>query len=238
MTNQAIEREKPKRLAQVGRFLLREFKEVLPPTIFFFIGFNLILFTKQLILAAYLIQFTGFFIATTSALIVAKAVLVADTLPFLKRFDRRPLAAPILFKTVVYTVIVFIARLIEAFVRYATTIGAVGHGQFIAYQLADFSWHQFIATQMWIFVLFLIYVTGSEINAMLGHGELYKIFFVRPSPELKAVRRARIRLLVRLAHLTEAHSIAELSTSGSAPHDELVAILRDLAGKNGPARVR
>ena len=35
----------------MGDFLLREFLEILPPTIFFFIGFNLIMLTTNLILA-------------------------------------------------------------------------------------------------------------------------------------------------------------------------------------------
>ena len=44
------------RWARLGSFLLREFHEVIPPTIFFFFGFNLILLTKRLILAEYLID--------------------------------------------------------------------------------------------------------------------------------------------------------------------------------------
>ena len=87
---------------------------MLPPTIFFFLGFNLILFTKRLILEDYLIQFTGFFLATVSALVVGKVVLVAEMMPLLRRFDGEPLAKPILFKTVVYTLLVFVARLLEA----------------------------------------------------------------------------------------------------------------------------
>ena len=74
------------RWAKVRSVLLHEFREVLPPTLFFFVGFNLILFTKRLILADYLIQFTGFFIATIGALVVGKVVLVVDKLPFLRRF--------------------------------------------------------------------------------------------------------------------------------------------------------
>ena len=38
---------------RVGAFLLREFREMLPPTIFFFIGFNLIVLTTNLLLANY-----------------------------------------------------------------------------------------------------------------------------------------------------------------------------------------
>jgi hypothetical protein len=221
----SIDARKPGLLTRVGHTLAHEFRQVLPPTIFFFVGFNLILFTKRLILADYLIQFTGFAIATMAALVVGKVVLVADKMPFLRRFDDAPLARPILFKTVVYTLFVFAARLIEAFVHYAAEGGAVGHGGFVEHQLGSFSWHHFIATQMWIFVLFLVYVTGSEINHLLGDGELFKILFTRRTSALKATRRARIRLLVRLARLTEANSLETLRDPASEPHRELVGIL-------------
>lgn len=229
MASHAMAAGRPGRMARIGHVLLHELRQVLPPTIFFFLGFNLILFTKRLILADHLIQFAGFFIATMSALVVGKVVLVADKIPLLRRFDHLPLAAPILFKTVVYTLLVFVARLLEAFVHYAIEGGVIGHGGFIEHQIGIFSWHQFIATQMWILVLFLVYVTASEINALLGDGELFKIFFTRRLPEVKSTRRARIRLLVRLARLTEAHPIESLRDPHSAPHRELVGILHDLA---------
>jgi hypothetical protein len=236
MTTHTIDAPKPSALAKVVRTVLHEVREILPPTIFFFIGFNLILFTKRLILADYLIQFAGFAIATVSALVVAKAVLVADLMPFLRRFDYAPLAVPILFKTAVYSFFVFIARLIEAFLRYVFEGGAVGHGGFVEDALGKFSWDRFIATQMWIIVLFLIYVTASELNNLFGDGELYKIFFTRRSSEVKATRRARIRQLVRLSHLTEDHSIESLADAGTKQHAELVDILHTLAEKKGPTR--
>lgn len=229
MVSGTLDSHRPGRLARIGHFMAHEIRHVLPPTIFFFVGFNLILFTKRLILAEHLIQFTGFFIATMAALVVGKVVLVADRLPFLRRFDHAPLAAPILFKTAVYTLLVFAARLLEAFAHYALEGGAVGGGGFIEHQLGAFSWHRFVATQLWIFALFLVYVTGAEINGLLGDGELLRIFFRRRSTELKATRRARIRLLVRLGRLTEAHPIETLGDRTSAAHVELVAILRQLA---------
>jgi hypothetical protein len=150
--------------------------------------------------------------------------------PFLRRFDYAPLAQPILFKTVVYTGIVFLVRLIEALVHYLIEGGTVGGGRFIEHQLGTFNWHQFIAAQMWIFVLFLVYVTANEINNLLGDGELLKVLFTRPSSELKSTRRARIRLLVRLARLTDAHSMAVLQDPAARAHAELLGILRSLAG--------
>jgi hypothetical protein len=217
-----------------ARFVLHEFREILPPTLFFFVGFNLVLLTKRLQLEQYLIQYSGFLIATTGALIVGKAVLVADAMPFLKRFDRRPLAYPILFKTAVYTFFVFVARLIEQFVDYLVSRGVLGHGAFAQHVFDTFSWPRFTATQMWISVLFLLYVTASEVNKLLGDGELYKIFFERSSTELQSTRRRRIRLLTRLSRLTAAHPVEVLTDRQSRPHAELAAILRDLAQQPRP----
>jgi hypothetical protein len=77
-------------------------------------------------------------------------------------------------------------------------------------------------------VLFLVYVTASEVNHLLGDGELFKIFFTRRSSELKSTRRQHIRLLVRLARLTEIHSIEALRDPTTTPHAKLVEILRNL----------
>ena len=70
---------------------LGQVKHALPPTIFFFIGFNLILWTKRLILQEHGIEFSGFFTALVAALLIGKAVLVTDNLPFMRHFDGAPL---------------------------------------------------------------------------------------------------------------------------------------------------
>ena len=75
---------------------------MLPPTIFFFFGFNLILFTRWMTLQEQGIPFTNSFAATLLALLVGKAVLVVDNLRFMRRFDGAPLIQPILFKSSIY----------------------------------------------------------------------------------------------------------------------------------------
>jgi hypothetical protein len=45
-------------------FVIKQLREVLPPTLFFVIGFNLIVLTTQLILADYFIHFANFMLVT------------------------------------------------------------------------------------------------------------------------------------------------------------------------------
>ena len=71
-----------------------QIKHVLPPTIFFFFGFNLILFTRWMTLQEHGIPFTNFFAASILALVVGKVVLIVDNLRFMHRFDGAPLIQP------------------------------------------------------------------------------------------------------------------------------------------------
>jgi hypothetical protein len=87
-------------------FIIKEFEEALLPILFFFVTFNLVELTTELILAEYLARLANFMIATTTALVVGKAVLVANALPFLRHVDDRPMIRPILLKTVVYWAVV------------------------------------------------------------------------------------------------------------------------------------
>src|SRR6516162_9804206 len=84
---------------RVGAFLLRELREMLPPTIFFFIGFNLILLTTNLLVANYGAAFGSFMLVTGGALVVGKAVLIANATQSIRRYNRAPLIRPILFKS-------------------------------------------------------------------------------------------------------------------------------------------
>lgn len=167
--------------SRIVGFVIREFKEIIPPTVFFAISFNLIWLTTQLILDDYQARFANFMLATTAALVVGKAVLVANALPFLRRFDTAPLIQPILFKTVVYWAVVAVVRLLEQLVEYwfgGGTLGGIPQ-----YVTTHFTWHRFAAIQIWIFVLFLIYTFVTELNARLGEGELVKLILSRRSPE-------------------------------------------------------
>ena len=168
-------------------FVIKELKEVLPPTVFFAVGFNLIVLTTDLILADYLASFGSFMVATMTALVVGKSVLIANAMPFLRRFDTAPMIQPILFKTVVYWGAVFLVRFLEKLVEYLFAGGTLGG--IPEYVATHFTWHRFAAIQIWIFVLFLVYCSIVELNAVLGDGELGKIFFTKRSSGTKVAPR-------------------------------------------------
>jgi hypothetical protein len=217
---------------RVGAFLWREFLEILPPTIFFVVGFNLILLTTNLILADYGEQFSSYLLATVAAFVVGKAVLVANATRAIRHYDRAPLIRPILFKAVFYWAMVFIARLLEHWIKYLAAHHPLG--TFLPHMLATFSWNRFIAIQLWIFVLFLIYVTATELNHLFGEGELWHILLTSRPSELPLNRRQRILELVRLSKLADAHSVDEFRDPTSAAHTQLVDIVRRLAVEPRP----
>ena len=213
---------------RAGAFLLHELREMLPPTIFFFVGFNLILLTTNLLLANYGAQFLNFMLATAAALVVGKAVLVANATRSIRRYDRAPLIRPILFKSVFYWAVVFVARLLEHFIRF----WLIEHnplGSFLPHMVATFDWHRFVAIQLWILVLFLVYVTATELNHLFGEGELWHILFTSRPSELPLDRRQRIFELVRLSKLADAHSMDEFRDPRTPAHSQLVDIVHRIA---------
>jgi hypothetical protein len=227
MSQPAIASAPTPALRRVVTWWLAQVKHALPPTIFFFVGFNLILWTKRLILQEQGVEFSGFFTAIVAALLVGKAVLVTDNLPFMRRFDGAPMIQPILFKSAIYWVCVLIVRLVEEIIHFVTAGGAIA--AFGDHFVNHFSLPRFLSIQIWLMVLFLAYVTIHELNELFGDGELYRLFFRWRSSEAKLTRRQRIRLLTRLNRLTEATPIEAFSDRASPVHAELVAILRELA---------
>jgi hypothetical protein len=213
---------------RVGARILHELREALPPTLFFFVGFNFIVLTTNLLVAQYAVAVSNFMLATLAALVVGKAVLTANAMPFLRLFDRAPLLQPILFKTAIYWVAVFLARLMERFIHFTLVDG--GHiGDFFPYLITTFSWSRFIAVSLWILVLFLIYVTATEFAQLFGRGEMRRLFLTSRPSDLQLNRRQRARELLRFSRLADEHSVEEFRDPASTAHRQLVEIVQRLA---------
>lgn len=204
-------------------FIAKEAREMIPPTVFFAIGFNLIVLTGHLMVDDYGRQLFNFTIATTMALIVGKCVLLTNALPFLRRFDNAPLILPILFKTLVYASVVLVVRLLEALVE-AWIADGNGIAAFHSVE-ARFAWNHFLAVQIWMIVLFLIYVTADELNTLFGDGALRQIFFTWSSPTLRSTRQQRMRALAAISRLARTQDAAVLRDTTTAANATLFGLL-------------
>ena len=100
-------------ISRIVSWLKHELGEVIPPTLFFFIAFQVIALTRALMLREYGIQVATFVAATIGALIVAKVVLLADLLPFVNRFPDKPLIYNVVWKTSIYVVAALFVRYVE-----------------------------------------------------------------------------------------------------------------------------
>ena len=78
-------------MSKLSAKIKEEIEKVLPPTIFFFIALHLVAIFRALMLKGTGIELGTFASVTVAALILGKAVLIADLLPFINRYPDKPL---------------------------------------------------------------------------------------------------------------------------------------------------
>jgi hypothetical protein len=163
--------------------LKEEFFKLLPPMIFFFVALHIVAFIHVLMLKKTGIASSSSISIAVAALILGKAVLIADILPFINRFPNRPLIYNVAWKTVIYwllsVAIHYVERLIE-FWRHAGSFGAANQKL-----LAEIIWPHFWAIQIILLVLIVIYCTMHELVRVIGKEKVMRIFFgPMPAPEV------------------------------------------------------
>jgi hypothetical protein len=163
--------------------LKEEFFKLLPPTIFFFVALHIVAFVHVLMLMKTGIAPSSSISIALAALILGKAVLLADMVPMINRFPNRPLIYNVAWKTLIYwlmaTLIHYVERLID-FWRQA--------GSFVAGNRKLFSeiiWPHFWAIQIILFVLIAMYCMMHELVRVIGKEKAMRIFFgPMPAPEV------------------------------------------------------
>ena len=66
-------------------------------------------------------------------------------------------------------------RIIDGYVHFLGDGGV--SADFFPFLVEKFSWPRFLLVQVWLMVLFMIYVTIHELNTMFGDGELPRCSF-------------------------------------------------------------
>ncbi len=167
--------------------LVREFYHILPPTLFFFASFNVIVLTVALISGEGVANLPSHATATLAALVCGKAVLIADATPFFNRYPQKPLIWNTAWKAALYLAVTLSLRLAEKLLSAAT--GHYGFSSGLEHEVAAFEWPRFWAVQIWLVILFVAYAGFAELVREIGRARIIRMFFGpvgRQSPEAEA----------------------------------------------------
>jgi len=152
-----------------------ELEELLPPTIFFFVVLHLVAILRVLMLEGTGIALGTSVSITVAALILAKAVLIADLLPFINRYPDKPLVYNVAWKTAIYVLIAMLLHYLERLVDFWREAGGLVAGN--QKLIAEIVWPHFWAIQILLVVLILMYCTMREAIREIGADQVRKMFF-------------------------------------------------------------
>ena len=162
-------------MSKVSSKLKKEFLALLPPTIFFFVALHIVAFIRVLMLKGTGISPLSSVSIAVAALILGKAVLLADMLPLINRFPDKPLIYNVAWKTLIYLLVATLIHYLERLVDFWRQAGGLVAGN--EKLLAQIVWPHFWAIQIILFVLIVMYCTMHELVRVIGKEKVLRIFF-------------------------------------------------------------
>lgn len=150
--------------------LKHEMMKMAPPTLFFLILLHVVAVVRTLMVKGTGISPSTSISVIIASLILGKAVMIANMLPFINRYPDRPLVWNIAWKTVIYTIIAGIFHYAERlfdFWKDTHDLAAAHHAL-----ITHINWPQFWAVQILLFVLIGNYCAFAELGRVIGRGVL------------------------------------------------------------------
>jgi hypothetical protein len=129
---------------------------------------------RRLVLGEYAISYTHYGFSVIEALILAKVILIGQSLGIGKRFEDKPLIIPTLYKTFIFSFFVLIFSVLEHFI-----IGFI-HGKDIAKIYQEFvttGLREILARILIMFFAFVFFFAFLETAEVLGEKKLFNLFF-------------------------------------------------------------
>jgi hypothetical protein len=162
-------------MTKLSAKLKEEFFALLPPTIFFFIALHVVAFIHALMLKANGISPLTSVSVAIAAIILGKAVLIADMLPFINRFPKHPLIYNVTWKTLIYLLVSVVIHYLEHLVDFWRQAGGLVAGNQKLW--AEIVWPHFWAIQIVMLVLIIMYCTMHELVRVIGKEKVRRMFF-------------------------------------------------------------
>ena len=164
-------------MGKVTAFLKKELLEMVPPTIFFFIVFEIVVLARTWMGAEGGISMTTTAAALVGALVLGKSILIADALPLFQWFREPRLIANVVWRVFLYLGVALVFQVIEEGIPLAREYGG------IAGAAANFStqvhWPRFWATHMILALCLSFYSFITAVIDVLGEDRFREVFFGR-----------------------------------------------------------
>jgi hypothetical protein len=162
-------------MSKLSETLKKELYELIPPTLFFFVALHIVALIRALMAKGSGIPLSSTASIAIAALILGKAVLIADMLPLINRFPERPLIYNVSWKTLIYLVVAGVIHYIERLIDFAREAGGLIAGN--EKLLTEIVWPHFWAIQILLFVLIVLYCTIDELVRAIGTRRFVRMFF-------------------------------------------------------------
>ena len=164
-------------MSKASEKIKEEFLALLPPTIFFFVALHVIALVRSLMVEGTGLPVISSMQIAMGALILGKAVLLADLLPAINRFPDKPLAYNVAWKTAIYFVIATFLHYMERLFDFWKEAG--GFAAANEKLLAAIVWPHFWGIQIILLVLILNFCVLREFGRVMGNDKLMAMFFGR-----------------------------------------------------------
>ena len=162
-------------MSKVSEKIKEELLAMIPPTIFFFVALHLVAFIRVLMVKGTGIALSSTISIAIAALILGKAVLIADMLPFINRYPEEPLIYNVAWKSAIYLLISALIHYLERLFDFSRQAGGIVAGN--EKLLAEIIWPHFWAIQIILLVLIVMYCTVRELVRVIGREKVLRTFF-------------------------------------------------------------
>lgn len=154
--------------------VLHEAKEYLAVFLYLYACIGTLTLYKSLTLRTYGVDFVPYGFALIKALILAKFMLIGNLLPISMRFNQKPLIYPTVYNAFVFFILLLALSAVEE------VITGLWHGRNVTesvLQLGGGTLPGVLAACFVTFVFLLPYFALRQLNAVLGKGRLFGLFF-------------------------------------------------------------
>ena len=135
---------------------------------------------RRLVLAAYDITYTNYWVALIEALILAKVIMIGDVIRLGRGLEDKPLIYSTLYKTAVFVLFVGVFTVIEHVIR-GLLKGTGLTGGFV--ELLGKGSDELLANSLIVFVAFIPFFGVKELGRVLGEEKIRALFFRRRSEQ-------------------------------------------------------